>query len=315
MINPRVDIAFKKIFGVEENKDILISLLNSIVSEHDQIDQIELLNPYNERNYPLDKLSILDIKARNKNTGTYYLIEMQIADETDYHQRSLYCWARVYSNQLASGTQYKNLKKTIAIHILNFTLIDYQSYEGWKEEYINKYHHCFTLQDKVTKVEIFDDLEIHTIELSKFEGLKSEDLNLVLSKVKGMLDAWVAILTRYALLDVNNLPTQINTPEIKKALQIMQEMEFTAYERDLYNTHLDFLRMEYSAFEKKFNDGMKKGREEGLEKGLEKGREEEKINIAKAMLRQGIEIKLIALFTGLSEESVTKLIISDNTDT
>ena len=89
-INPRVDIAFEKLFGVEENKDLLISLLNSIVSEHDQVDEIELLNPYNERNYPNDKLSILDIKARNKHTGTYFLIEMQIVDEIDYHQRRLY---------------------------------------------------------------------------------------------------------------------------------------------------------------------------------------------------------------------------------
>lgn len=100
MINPRVDIAFKKIFGVDENKDILISLLNSIVSEHDQIDEIELLNPYNDRQFKKDKLSILDIKARNKRTQTYFLIEMQLAEELDYHKRSLYSWSRVYANQL-----------------------------------------------------------------------------------------------------------------------------------------------------------------------------------------------------------------------
>ncbi len=47
LVNPRVDIAFKKIFGVEENKDILMALLNAIVSEEDQIDEVELLNPYN----------------------------------------------------------------------------------------------------------------------------------------------------------------------------------------------------------------------------------------------------------------------------
>jgi hypothetical protein len=66
LINPRVDIAFKKIFGVEENKDLLMSLLNSIVSDEDQIDEVELLNPYNDRNFKKDKLSVLDIKARNK---------------------------------------------------------------------------------------------------------------------------------------------------------------------------------------------------------------------------------------------------------
>ncbi|MCP4924213.1 MAG: hypothetical protein GY915_09370, partial [bacterium] len=59
-INPRVDLAFKKIFGVEENKDLTISLINSIVSEEDQIKDLTLLNPYNSQNFAQDKLSILD---------------------------------------------------------------------------------------------------------------------------------------------------------------------------------------------------------------------------------------------------------------
>ena len=59
-ISPRIDIAFKKIFGVEENKDLLISLINSIVSNEDQVADVTLLNPYNPKNFKSDKLSILD---------------------------------------------------------------------------------------------------------------------------------------------------------------------------------------------------------------------------------------------------------------
>ena len=62
-ISPKVDIAFKKIFGVEENKDLLISLINSIVSEEDQVSDVTLLNPYNPKSFKKDKLSILDVKA------------------------------------------------------------------------------------------------------------------------------------------------------------------------------------------------------------------------------------------------------------
>jgi predicted transposase/invertase (TIGR01784 family) len=62
-ISTRVDIAFKKIFGVEENKDLLISLINSIVGQADQVSDLTLLNPYNPKNFKQDKLSILDIKA------------------------------------------------------------------------------------------------------------------------------------------------------------------------------------------------------------------------------------------------------------
>lgn len=68
-INPRVDIAFKKIFGIEENKDLLISLINSIVSEEDQVVDITLLNPYNPKNFAQDVSKELeDIVARVKNS-------------------------------------------------------------------------------------------------------------------------------------------------------------------------------------------------------------------------------------------------------
>ena len=303
MVNPRVDIAFKKLFGVKENKDILMSFLNSIISAEDQVDEIELLNPYNERNFPKDKLSILDIKARNKNTKVYFLIEMQLSDEMNYHQRSLYSWARVYSNQLGSGDNYVELKKTIAIHILNFTFIDYKEHEGWKSEYLSKYHHCFTLQDKVNKIEVFKDLEIHTIELNKFEGSKGEHVEQVLSKIKNALDRWVAVLTRYVLLNAKSLPKEIDFPEIKKALSIMQEMKFNEHERDMYDAHLDFLRMEYSTLSKRFADGIAKGMEEGIAKGELKG----KIETARNLLSENMSVDLIAKVTGLTEEEIRGL--------
>ena len=81
-ITPRVDIAFKKIFGVEENKDLLISLINSIVGFNDQVTDITLLNPYNAKNFKQDKLSILDIKAVGID-GKRFNIEIQISDEAN----------------------------------------------------------------------------------------------------------------------------------------------------------------------------------------------------------------------------------------
>jgi predicted transposase/invertase (TIGR01784 family) len=73
-INPLVDIAFQKTFGVEDNKDLLISLINSIVGEEDQVAEITILNPYNPKSFSRDKLSILDIKASSQ-TGKRYNIE------------------------------------------------------------------------------------------------------------------------------------------------------------------------------------------------------------------------------------------------
>ena len=319
MINPRVDVAFKKIFGVEENKDILISLLNSIVSEEDQIDDLELLNPYNERNFKKDKSSVLDIKARNKHDRTYFLIEMQFANEMDYVKRGLYGWARVYSNQLDSGMKYKSLNRTIAIHILNFTFIDYNKVPGWTETAPNKYHHRFVLRDKETNIEIFKDIEIHTIELQKFAAIDAEDLPHVMSQVKDMLDKWVAVLTKYEMLDIKELPVEINTPEIKKAVRVMREMSMSRNERQAYEARLDFLRMESSAFDKKHSEGkeeglkegLKEGRKEGLKEGTEKGREEgikeTRILTAKTMLSEGLDINIISKVTGIAIAELKEL--------
>lgn len=310
-VNPRVDIAFKKIFGVEENKDILISLLNAIVCTDDQIDDVELLNPYNERNFKGDKLSILDIKARNKHTQTYFLIEMQIAREIDYHKRSLYSWARLYANQLGTNQQYSELRKTIAVHILNFTFIDYEKQKGWEKADPSKYHHRFLLTDVETRLHIHTDIEIHTLELSKFAGAKADNADTILSTVKTMLDAWLAVLTHHELLDAKTLPKALNTPEIRKALNVMETINFTAIERDMYEAHLDFLRMEYGAFEASFQDGVKKGLEKGLEKGLKKGlkkgREEREHEIARNFLLDGSKPELVAKNTGLDLDIVKKI--------
>ena len=110
-INPRVDIAFKKIFGVEENKDLLISLINSIVSEEDQVVEVILINPYNPKNFRDDKLSILDIKAKGID-GKRFNIEIQISDEADYNKRALYYWAKLYTEQLKSNEDYSYLSKS-----------------------------------------------------------------------------------------------------------------------------------------------------------------------------------------------------------
>src|SRR5271170_1265477 len=141
-ISPRVDIAFKKIFGVEENKDLLISLINSIVGKDDQVAEITLLNPYNPKNFRQDKLSILDVKAQGTD-GKRFNIEIQISDEADYDKRALYYWAKLYTEQLQASEGYSLLSKAIGIHILNFTSI-----LDKEDNRRNKYHNVFHIAEK-----------------------------------------------------------------------------------------------------------------------------------------------------------------------
>jgi predicted transposase/invertase (TIGR01784 family) len=228
---------------------------------------------------------------------------MQLAEELDYPKRGLYGWARVYSNQISSGDIYKQLNKTIAIHILNFTFIDYSKEEGWIKTTPSKYHHRFVLIDPETKVEIFKDIEIHTIELNKFEAINDQDIDVVMLKVKNMLDTWVAALTKYDLLNIAELPEKINIPEVKKALKVMHEMNLNKEEREIYDSHLNFLRIEEGAFEARFAAGREEG-EKNKEAEVAKAKKVAVITIAKKMLSRGNSLEEIMALTELSREEI-----------
>jgi predicted transposase/invertase (TIGR01784 family) len=98
-LNPKIDLVFKKLFGSEENKDILMSLINAVLPHDQQIVELTIKNPYNVSDYAEGKLSILDIKAED-GRGNLYDIEMQIKGTTFYGRRTLYYWAKNFGSQL-----------------------------------------------------------------------------------------------------------------------------------------------------------------------------------------------------------------------
>lgn len=283
-ISPKVDIAFKKIFGVEDNKDLLISLINSIVSQEDQVSDITLLNPYNPQSFRKDKLSILDIKAKGVD-GKRFNIEIQITDEADYDKRALYYWGKLYTEQLKTSENYSKLSKAIGIHILNFTSIPHAP----------KYHNVFRITEKDSGLQYFDDLELHTIELNKFTPDSNDELSDIVVRVKSSLDMWSAFLTRNDLLDPANLPKELENDNLKKALTVLNVMNFTPAEMEAYEDSLKWLRAEAEA--------LKKAKEEGKEEG----KEEEKVAIAKKMLAKGVGITEIAELTELTCEQIEEL--------
>ena len=295
-INPRVNLAFKKIFGIEENKDLLISLINSTVGPENQVIDVILLNPYNQKNFKQDKLSILDIKAKGT-CGKKFNIEIQITDAADYDKRALYYWAKLYTEQLRSGEDYSELEKVIGIHILNFiSILD-----------SDKYHNSFHITEKETGSPYFRNVELHTVELKKFAEKAGGELGELAAQIKNSLDIWSAFLTRHDLLSSGTLPESLDVPELKKALKVLNVMNFTDEEREAYEDRLKWLRIETNTLkkyeEKGYEEGLKKGREERLEKR----RKEEKLTIAKSMLENDISPMKVAEMTGLRIEDVQAL--------
>lgn len=282
-INPRVDFAFKKLFGSEENKDLLISLINSIISDQDRVIEVELKNPYNLADYRAGKISILEIKAKS-NQGYWLNIEMQISEDYNFDKRAIYYWAKLVTEQLSEGMMFKALKKTISINILDFNFIPNRA----------EMHNCYKIINIGTGKDdkLHDIFELHYIELRKF--------NKSYQQLSSALDRWSTFLTKADKLDKNKIPKELKAdPEIVKAISAVDRM-FNEEERGVYEIRMQSL----AEVESKIASAEEKGREEGMEKG----REKERIELIKKMAKEGLDIETIAGITQLSQKEIKHLL-------
>ncbi len=277
-INPRVDFAFKLIFGNEQNKDILISLLNAILEDYQTcpIESIEILNPLGAKEYSKDKLTILDIKAKDQK-GEFYNIEMQISDQYYYQKRALYYWSKLYTSQISEGIGYQNLTRTVSINILNFNAI--------KEV---DYHNVYRVRELKKNIDLTEQLEIHFIELEKF----SKEL----PDLKRTMDRWIYFLKYAEKFTETNLPEQLKEIEtIEKANVILDRISLNKEQREIYEARLKSLRDEDGA--------LQTARIRGLEEGMEKG----KLEVAGKLLEKKFSVEEICEITGLSEDEIRSL--------
>jgi len=125
---------FRKLFGSEENTDILLSLINGVIDCHPPLTGLTIKNPYSLATYVGDKTSILDIKAIDAN-GDWYDIELQIGEHGYYGKRALYYLSKMYEDQLEVGMGYETLLKTIGIHLIDF---EYFSDDRYRRHFVFK---------------------------------------------------------------------------------------------------------------------------------------------------------------------------------
>jgi predicted transposase/invertase (TIGR01784 family) len=278
-INPRVDFAFKKLFGSEENKDLLISLINAIVSEQEQVVEVELKNPYNLADYRAGKMSILDIKAKAEN-GRWFNVEMQISEDYNFDKRAIYYWAKLVTEQLSEGMMFKELKKTISINILDFNFIPDTA----------EVHNCYKIINTATGKDdkLHDNFELHYIELKKFKKTYHQ--------INSALDRWSTFLTKADKLDKEHVPKELASDKnIVKAIEAVDRM-FNEEERLVYETRMQSL----ADVESKIASAEEKGLEKGIEEGINKASK----TIALNLLSKGIDIGTIAEVTGLTESVI-----------
>ena len=242
----------------------------------------------------------MDIKAVGKNDKRFN-IEIQICDEADYNKRALYYWAKLYTEQLKESEDYGQLSKAIGIHILNFTSIPES----------DKYHNVFHIVEKENGVHYFKDLELHTIELRKFTDKVSNQISDVLEKIKTSLDIWVAFLTKYNLFDKDNLPDKFKNTGLKKALNVLEVMNFSEAEKEGYEDHLKWLRIQTNTIKKYEQqaraEGLAEGLAEGIAEGEARGEAKSRTEVAKNLIKLGVSTDIIINATGLTHEEVEEI--------
>lgn len=270
LLNPKIDFVFKKIFGSEEHPEVLISFLNAVLKQKNKIVEVEIKNSDIEKAYIEDKFSRLDVKAKTNNKEIIN-IEIQLKNEYNMIQRSLYYWSKLYEDQLNEGDRYDKLSRTICINILDFKYLKN-----------DRFHNGYRLKEIETNEELTDLQEIHFIEIPKLKKLSTEE------EVVDMLEGWVEFLRDPESEVVRKL--EMTTKEIREAKDELYRLSRNEKERELYFLREKSLKDEISA----------------LANAREKGFLDAKIENAKNLL-DVLDDETIAHKIGLDLETVILL--------
>jgi predicted transposase/invertase (TIGR01784 family) len=214
-VDPKNDVAFKKIFGDENRKEILISFLNAVLDlkgTH-EIADIEILNPYQSPRIDMLKYTVLDIRAIDKR-GVTFIVEMQVEEIEGYKKRFQYYAAKAYSGQIERGEEYPKLNQVIFIGILNFIAFESKGYQSR--------HLILNLE---TKDQDLSDIEFNFIELPKFKKREAE--------LTTMLDKWLYFIKHAANLQV--MPENADTVDLKAAYDVAERFRWSKDDLEVYD--------------------------------------------------------------------------------
>jgi predicted transposase/invertase (TIGR01784 family) len=289
-INPKIDFAFKKIFGSEDSKDILISFLNALIYEAQPvIHDLEILNPYLAPKIRGVKDTYLDIKAKIIDSATKeertVIIEMQVLNVEGFEKRILYNAAKSYSIQLTTGQGYNLLNPVIALTITDFVMFaDLPNVTS-----------RFVLKEKDFLIDYpIYDIELIFVELPKFKKN--------LSELETIIDKWLFFLNNARKMqDVPS--TMDNIPELKKAFYIANQANLNFDELEEQEKSEIFIQDQRGAITKAARESLEQGRQEGRQEGLAEGLQQKAYEIARKMLGV-LDDQAIAKMTGLTLDEI-----------
>lgn len=301
-INPYTDFGFKKLFGEDANKDLLIDFINLFLPPHHHVKNLHFRNNENERDLESDRKAIFDVHCEAEN-GERFIVEMQKAKMKHFRDRSLFYTTFPIREQSKKGDWNFELTTTYFIAVLDFI------YEEEEENPIVWRH--VSLQDQFGRV-FSDKLHLHFLQMPAF-GLKETELQT-------HFDKWLYFLSN--LENLGEIPQILNEPIFQKGFETakianLKTEDFTKYTQ----SRLQYLEIKATVdsaieegieigIEKGIEIGIEKGIEKGVEMGIEKGVEQEKIFTVKNCLKKGMSIEDIADICGLSIEKVREIALN-----
>ena len=285
------DFMFKFVFGRKSHEHLTIKLLNSLLKleGNSLIKELVFLNPFNEKDFKDDKISIVDTRVKDS-SGKYYNIEIQPKKQRSFIKRFAYYTAKMFSNQLDYSEKFENLHSTIGVALLGFDLFSNS----------REIDEIFSFKNKKSDIVLKDIIEMHFISLAK--SPKADNL-----KEMTCFEKWVYFLynsNRYAKPGTK-LPIELKAEEYMQevtdyAQQANSDRELRELMRDrerfLIDQHLDCV------------DSYEEGVEDGIEEGREEGRREEKRNVIKKLFSKGKTKEDILDLLEISSEEYEKLI-------
>lgn len=280
---PTNDYMFKRIFGHKKNADLLKDLLEGILPDI-KIASLEVKQQVSlEKEIMSDKLGILDVVA-TLDDGTIVNIEMQVKDFENTVDRSLFYEAGLFHESLKVKQDYAEIPKVIGIWIMTYDIFD----EG-------PFHERARLRRDYEDILLTDKFELHYIQLPKFKRK--------CKRISSKLDEWLTFIINNNLEEIS----MINNEYVKKAEEELEYLNGDEKERELARLREKAIRDEAAAIAGATKRGREAGLAEGIAKGVVKGAAAEKVEIAKKMLKENIEIDIIVKITGLSRKEIENL--------
>ena len=275
-INPFTDYGFKRLFGEEPNKDLLLDFLNELLKEKEgKILEISFLP--NEK-LPVtigDRRAIFDLYCKNEK-GEYFIVEMQKAEQKYFKDRTLFY--STFPIQEQARNKGKNwdfkLKNVYTIGILDFEFEE-------DKEYPKKYKYEAKLLETETKKVFYEKLTYIYLSMPKF--------NKTLDELETKFDKWLYVLKHLDTFD--RIPSKIKEKIFQKLFKTAEIANFNKEELRQYEASMNAYRDIKNSIDTAFEKGEKKG----------------KIEIAGQMKKDKVDFYLIIKYTGLTEEEINKL--------